>query len=182
MVRDFDVRDRADLLQRHLDDARNSRNRYFANKPHVWFTPMQIMLRSLDMSWSFADGTAIQVDIIACATNARFSEVPTKAQAELARNCSDHLKAMLGNLQPSTWLIINGRSAFDALNTAIELIPDERRSMKIPNTKTTTAFVGEAKTGNQTMLPYFGWSSYLHQTRMGEVGAIVDYWSNLRLR
>src|SRR6185312_14038511 len=52
MVKDFGVRNREELSDEALRVAGGVRDQYFANRPHAWFTPMQMMLRGMNPGWS----------------------------------------------------------------------------------------------------------------------------------
>src|SRR5690242_8754029 len=55
MVGDFKRTGRELLSSDDRLRARATRDHYFANKPHSWFTPMQILLRGLNLGWSYAE-------------------------------------------------------------------------------------------------------------------------------
>jgi hypothetical protein len=176
MLADFNVRDRELLLPGSLQSIAQVRANYFSNAPHAWFTPMQIMLQAMDRGWSYYDGTAAQVDVIACATTPAFGEISPAAKEVMVRNCRPHLQHTVSHFRNGTVIIINGRSAFEAFGAAVKLTPNEF-SARLPSSKV-TIFTGTAQL-SEKQFRYFGWSTYLHRSSVREAGTIVDYWSRL---
>ena len=115
MVEDFGVQDRKALTDEGLRRARAVRDQYFGNKPHTWFTPMQMMLRAMSLGWSYAEGTAVQVDVVACATRPSYGDVPEPAKKAMIQNCRPHLQQTLSRFSDGTMLIVNGSGAFEAV-------------------------------------------------------------------
>jgi hypothetical protein len=177
MVDDFGVEDRKKLTDEGLHRARQVRDHYFANKPHAWFTPMQMMLRGMNLGWSYAEGTAVQLDVIACATKPNYGKVPGPARNDMIENCRPHLQKTLSRFNCGTMLVVNGSGAFEALGKAVELQPNGF-TQRLPSQTQTTVYVGTA-TVAEMRFRYFGWSPYLHRNPMSVAGAIIDYWNRL---
>jgi len=181
MVGDFGT-NRAGLPPAALREARRIRDSYFANKPHGWFTPMQMVLREMNPGWSYAEGTAVQIDVVACATNPSYGKITSAAvRRTLEENCRPFLAHSVGHLTNGTWLIINGSGAFEALRQAVTVLPNADYEISLKGNPALRIFVGQVQ-ANGKALPYFGWSLYLHREPMRRAGAIVDYWKSLPAR
>lgn len=177
MVEDFGVQDRKTLTEEGLRRAREVRDQYFGNKPHTWFTPMQMMLRAMSLGWSYAEGTAVQIDVVACATMPSYGKVSGPAKNDMIENCRPHLQQTLSGFRDGTILVVNGSGAFEALGKAVKLQPKDFTKQMSPQSQTTVYAGTTTVTGKR--FRYFGWSPYLHRNPISMAGAIIDYWNGL---
>ncbi len=178
MVADFaPAGTRADLPEETSEQAEAVRLQYFSNKPHSWFTPMQMILRAMNLSWSYAEGTAVNLDIVACATNPSFGDLAANVRTQMAQNCRSFLVETLSAFPDGIWIVVNGKGAFDGLKEAVEMVPNNAYTQNLPNQQI-QVFVGELHV-NRKRFPYFAWNIYLHYSRMNQAGALVDFWHKL---
>lgn len=177
MLADSEARRRKELTDEACRLARRKRETYFYNNPHPWFTPMQLMLGAMDSGWSYEQGTAVHVDVVACVTNPGYGKLIDSVKAELERNCCRHVTSILAGFREGTLLVINGRGAFHALGAAVEWVSDNRESA-LPGSPGTKIFDGKVWVDGKR-LSYFGWSCNLHRTEMSEAGRIIDHWKRL---
>jgi hypothetical protein len=178
MLHDFEVADRTELTEAALRRAREKRDHYFSNKPHKWFRPMQLVLRGMNLGWSYAEGTAVNIDVVACATGDAIGVLPVEVRSHLMANCQKHFIETVSTLPDGTWLVVNGRGAFLAMKAAFSLAPNAEFSGRLPKSEEIEMFVGSVNVGKKT-LRYFGWSANLHRASLAEVVQILDFWAEL---
>ncbi len=73
MLDDFGAADRKALTGKDVEAARQRRDSYFTNQPYGFFTHLGDMLYLMDEEWSYKSGTAVHLDVVACATKNSWS-------------------------------------------------------------------------------------------------------------
>jgi hypothetical protein len=117
MLSDFSLGTRTKLRSAHVLAAKAKRDAYFLDRnrtPNKWFESLSALLDACGHGWNYRTGSAVHLDIVACVTTKSWSELRWASEA-LKRNCSDHFRRTLALLPPGTMLLLDGRSACDAL-------------------------------------------------------------------
>jgi hypothetical protein len=112
LVQDFGARDRAALEAADVESANKLRVNYFKRAPNPWFESLTKLLRATHSDWAYTTGTAVHVDLVACATWRAWGDVSQNARGELVRNCHRHLIRTLGELPSDTVLLFDGKTAY----------------------------------------------------------------------
>jgi hypothetical protein len=124
MLRDFALTSRELLTDQDVVQAKNALEVYFADDQrgqHPFFTRLQSLLSDVNTGWSYWDCTAAHIDIVACTTARDWSDVPSRAQTTMLRNCQVHLGETLALLKPDVWLLVDGAKAWTALHEVCTL-------------------------------------------------------------
>ena len=165
ILRDLGLAVRSQMTDGHLEDVKSRRAAYFSNKPHSYFDALESLLRCIDSAWSYKAGTAIHLDLVACATRQRWARMSHEAKAALKKNCRNHLIQTLGLLPSRAVLLLNGESVHDGLLEAVtspgSIPPPD--TCEIPGASGTSGFAGRIKAGNAS-LGYVGWSTPIDKT------------------
>ncbi len=126
---DYRVTARTELTDAHLADARARAHTYFSNKQREWHSYFEVfdgVLGRINSGWSYALGTAVHIDLVACATRQRFGKVSDTAK--LISNCHQHFRRAVGSLPPNTKLLFNGISIVNRLSEFGGVIVEDPQS------------------------------------------------------
>jgi len=163
MLGDYHQKVRADLTDAEVAEARTRRETYFQDVNRDWhhyFDKMESVLNRVNPAWTYIMGSAAHIDIVACATKDRWSELPARSQAELIKNCREHFVRAISGLPAGTVILCDGLRALGELsNSGLRL---EIRSGQLINVRATTGGdhgkIGELFCGEKSYLVR-GWSS-----------------------
>lgn len=110
LLTDYAVRQRDFLSAANLEQAAIMRASYFKRTPHPWFSSLQGLLSTVNQGWNYATGTAVHVDLVACATWSPWGELSKRTTGELIGTCHKHLKRTLTELPDGTLLFLDGQT------------------------------------------------------------------------
>lgn len=117
MVDDY-KRDRANLTDDNVKDARTRRENYFCEvrrKPHSYFERLNELLQTVNATWSYKAGSAVHCDLVACATKLAWSHLSARVASKLAENCRQHFLKTLSQIPSGACLLLNGAFVFGEL-------------------------------------------------------------------
>jgi hypothetical protein len=118
IVSDYGTENREQISDNHLKDARVRRESYFEDARRDWhnyFKRLDWLLGRVSWLWSYANGTAVHVDLVACPTRLNWQGLDTEVQATLKSNCQKHFIRTLTELPKQTVLLLNGKLVYDAV-------------------------------------------------------------------
>jgi hypothetical protein len=111
LVTDFGVRERDRMSAANLEQAANQRAEYFLRPAHhPFFSSIQRLLSAVNEEWNYVAGTAVHVDLVACASWRAWGQTSNKITNELVKNCHKHLKRTLTELPDETLLLLDGKT------------------------------------------------------------------------
>jgi hypothetical protein len=174
---DFAVADRGKLTDFQLAQVEVKRTAYFGNKPHSYFDPLELLLQCANPAWSYHTGTAIHLDLVACATTQRWGLLRSDAKAVLTANCAERLRQTLRLVPAQTILLLNGKPARDGLLEAVTpagVTPRDDDIREISGASGTTGFAGHVSVTSSS-LRYFGWSTPLSKAT-GPAALAIALW------
>jgi len=124
VVTDFGAKCRYEITGVQAQQAALARAKYFvlskAREPNTWFKKLQGVMaatvRATGRNWSYADGTAVHLDIVACATCPTWSKLNTDAQDVLVNKCFPKFSDTLSRIPPEAWLLLDGQKVFDTVS------------------------------------------------------------------
>ena len=115
---DFRAKSREDLTADDMAEATGKRFEYFnggARQAHEWFKKLGRILNTANTSWCYADGSAVHLDIVACVTRKKWSDVNEDARKMIAVNCREHLEHTVSKLPENVTLLFDGKSSCEAM-------------------------------------------------------------------
>lgn len=108
---DYAVTSRLELSDESIADAKTRRNNYFRNPVREWhqyFEKFDSLLARTNPAWSYWQGTAVHIDIVACATKVRWGDLTARSKAVLIGNCREYLLESLSRLPDGTVVLCDG--------------------------------------------------------------------------
>ena len=134
LLGDYCKQNRRDLESNDLRDAQERRDLYFCTAEgvrrafyHPWFDPLELILRGMNPDWSYFNGTAVHIDVVACATKSAWRTLPHRAKEILQQNCHADFRRTLSELPSGTVLLSNGVQPQD-----IPVSVDELQTVDVP--------------------------------------------------
>ena len=115
---DYGVTSRNQITVEHEKDATRRRAGYFdseTRRAHGWFVKLGMILNSANANWSYGNGRAVHLDIVACVTKQKWSDVDEIARNAMVKNCREHLEIMVNALPAGASLLFDGRTACETL-------------------------------------------------------------------
>jgi hypothetical protein len=104
--------------------AGRKRAAYFSDRrrgPNEWFVGLSAILEACGRRWSYCDGSAVHLDIVACITRKRWGALGD-ISVVLTGNCRSHFERALDALPAEAVLLFDGKSA---CNAVAGVAPDE---------------------------------------------------------
>jgi hypothetical protein len=117
-IMDFQVVDREELTDAHIQTAIGKRANYFMDLQrswHPWFMPLEALLGRVNSLWSYGNGSVVHLDLVACPTRDRFGALHGDCRKSLMTNCKEHFLRTLEKLPAETLLFLNGHWILDNL-------------------------------------------------------------------
>jgi hypothetical protein len=99
-----------------------ARTEYFdfaksGRKPNGWFDALQDVMTATGRNWSYAGGTAVHLDLVACATRRVWRYLSGKAQKDLVSKCSPNFIDTLLKLRSEARLMLDGKRVFESMES-----------------------------------------------------------------
>jgi hypothetical protein len=76
---------------------------------------MAAAVRETGLDWSYAKGTAVHLDLVACATFPVWGKLNSGAHQDLVNKCFPKFKDSLAQIPSEAWLLLDGQMAFDTV-------------------------------------------------------------------
>jgi hypothetical protein len=134
VVQDFGVRQRLDLEEDQLEDARRSRESYFADgqaglrTDHAWFGAFKELLREC---WDVSYGEmAVHIDLVACPTWHKWGKLGVTVQRQLLDNCQRYFRDTVLTLPAEALVLLDGDTVLDEVR---RLFPAEVETFALPS-------------------------------------------------
>jgi len=115
---DYGATSRDQLTPTNVTDATQNRAAYFSGgtrSAHDWFGKLGVILNKANANWSYGNGSAVHLDIVACVTKQKWSVVDERARKVLAKNCHQHLERTVNTLPAIASLLFDGKTACEAM-------------------------------------------------------------------
>ncbi len=119
LVEDYGRNSRKDLTTADLEDSTIKRDNYFVNPDRNWhpyFEKFEGIINRCNPAWSYALGSAIHFDLVACTTKTTWGKLNPTTKSVLAENCRPHFLNTLAQLPHGTALLLDGKRVFDEIN------------------------------------------------------------------
>jgi hypothetical protein len=114
MLADYGHEQRADLTESEIAEAQARREKYFRDHLRDWhsyFDKMESILTRVKPAWTYGFGSAVHIDVVACATRNRWGNLTNKCQEAMIANCRDHFETAISGLPNGTVILCDGRRA-----------------------------------------------------------------------
>lgn len=160
ILSDYGAAARINLNAADSDDAKKRREEYFKNHDREWhafFEKMECLVSRIQPSWSYLSGSAVHIDMVACATEVRWSDLSNGCQSELLINCRGHFLATLSRLPDGTMLLFDGTRVTNEMQQ-LGLQYEQLGRVQLVNIKGTGGSLGVLKFGDKTF-PFRSWST-----------------------
>lgn len=114
VVMDFSVQQRNDLSDHDVDTALGAQGAYFSDGEsgrrgdHGWFGAFKGLLKACGAGASYADGTAVHLDLVACPTWRAWSDVAPAAREAMIVNCRRRFEETVRALPAKALLFLDG--------------------------------------------------------------------------
>jgi hypothetical protein len=172
LLQDFNVGTRTDLSDEDVLKAKTRRDGYFTNHERAWhsyFEKMESVLTRVSPAWTYAFGSAVHIDLVACATEKRFGDLSPETKSSLIGNCREHFVSTLSTLPNSTMILCDGPRATRELQTEgmqnmglhAAMQPAQLINVRKPGSGD-TGWIGELSFQGKKF-PLRGWSSQVSQ-------------------
>lgn len=115
---DYGVTSRNQLTGDQANDAAQRRADYFnaeARRAHDWFVKLGGIVKAANVEWDYGNGSAMHLDIVACVTTQKWTDVNGSAKSKLVANCRDHLERTVSSLPTTAMLLFDGKTACEAM-------------------------------------------------------------------
>ncbi len=164
-VTDFKAQNRGEIKSDHVQKACAARDNYFSTgdrRPHPWFDGLQGVMRAAWFDWSYSDGTAVHLDLIACATKPEIGKLEADTKATLLKNCVPKFLNTLSKLRPEAWLLLDGRTVFEVVTqhcgavVSFQQQVGDNPTLEVWRGKLSSEFGGRQ---------FLGWSNPINQQR-----------------
>jgi hypothetical protein len=114
-IRAQNRREISDVQGRQVAEKRSNYFTKNGREPHPWFKVLQGVMSAAGMNWSYANATAVHVDVVACATWREWGRLHPEAKEVLITNCFSKFTDTLCKLRSSAWLLLDGRTVFETV-------------------------------------------------------------------
>jgi hypothetical protein len=155
MLSDYKLNSRADLHEADLKDAKKRREEYFVNTAREWhsyFERFESLISRIEPRWSFVSGRVVHIDLVACSTYVRWSELSENCKTNLLSNCRGHFLETLSNLPNGTLLLFDGSSVINEMRNLGATFDREGDYLQ-----QNRGYIGNLKLGEK-LFPFRGWS------------------------
>jgi hypothetical protein len=121
LLTDYKRDSRTDLSDADVADAKDRREKYFQNPSRDWhpyFEKMENVLNRVNPAWTYMMGSAVHIDVVACATQERWGKLNKEnpsALKEIISNCREHFSRAISNLPDGTIILCDGPRALAEL-------------------------------------------------------------------
>jgi hypothetical protein len=167
LLADYKINARAELRDVDVVDAKARRARYFNASDRNWhpyFEKMESVINRVNPAWSYWMGSAIHLNLVACATKDRWSELAPETKSCLIGNCREHFLAALSRLPNGTLLLCDGPRVMQELqNPPLRM---EQQPAELINIRETgggdMGWIGKVVFDDKEF-PFRGWSSQVSQ-------------------
>jgi len=163
VLADYHAQSRTDLRDEDVLDAKGRREIYFRDHKRDWhsyFEKMESVLTRVSPAWTYAMSSAAHIDLVACATQNRWSKLTGDCQTALIQNCREHFLASLSQLPNGTVILCDGPRAtneIQKLGLRVEMKPAQLINVRDVG-RGDTGWQGDLFLGDKTF-PLRGWSS-----------------------
>jgi hypothetical protein len=170
LLSDYKANNRKDLNVGDLDDVKKRRSEYFRDPNRDWhnyFQKMELVINRANQDWSYFSGSAMHLDIVACATKRRWSDIVPEAKALMIGNCREHFLESLAELPNGTILLFDGLRVMQEmqnLGLPIQRQPTQLMNLRSPDNGD-SGWLGNLTLNDKTF-PFRGWSSNVSQLSM----------------
>jgi len=120
LVMDAGVEKRSEITGAHAHQMAEARKNYFKpgeREPHPWFNALQGVMNAAQMNCTYAAGTAVHLDVVACATWREWGKLDGTAKASLVTKCFSKFTETLKKLPLTARLLLDGRTVFETVTT-----------------------------------------------------------------
>jgi hypothetical protein len=166
MLGDYNINARTDLCDADVDDAKRRRDGYFVNHERHWhsyFEKMESVLTRVSPAWTYAFGSAVHIDLVACATQSKFGDLSSECKSALIGNCREHFLSTLSSLPNGTIILCDGPRATREIQNwglPVKMQPVQQINVReVPFGD--TGWRGELSIGDKKF-PFCGWSSQVN--------------------
>jgi hypothetical protein len=165
MLSDYTRFARTDLNDADVADAKARREKYFQNVNRDWhpyFEKMESVLNRVNPAWTYVMGSAVHIDVVACATKERWSNLTNTSQTELINNCREHFSRAICNLPNGTIILCDGPRAWQEItNLGLRLVMQPGHLINVREaTGGDHGKIGELFSGEKKF-PVRGWSAHV---------------------
>ena len=160
ILSDYNATSRINLQTADVDDAKKRREEYFKHHEREWhsfFEKMECLVGRIQPTWSYFWGSAVHVDMVACATEVRWSGLTADCQSELLTNCRGHFLATLSRLPDGTMLLFDGARVTNEMRQ-LGLQYEQIGGVELINIRGMSGCLGTLKFGDKTF-PFRSWST-----------------------
>ncbi|MGD0815294.1 MAG: hypothetical protein ABSA83_16985 [Verrucomicrobiota bacterium] len=161
LLGDYRVDARTDLGDADVADAKARRVKYFNDTKRDWhpyFEKMESVLNRVNPAWTYAMGSAVHIDLVACSTKIKWSRLTAETQSDLVENCREHFLTALSSLPNGTVILCDGVRAtreIQNLDMKVEVKPTELINLRQQGDR---GLIGDLFIGDRKF-PVRGWSS-----------------------
>jgi len=112
LLGDYECARRINLSDEDIMDAQKRRKQYFSDSKrgwHTYFEKMEALLTNVHSSWNFFWGSAVHIDLVACATKERWSKLAPSVQEIMVENCQEFFLDALKNIPDGVVILCDGK-------------------------------------------------------------------------
>ena len=123
-LNDVGAKLRGDISGKQSDQIAETRKIYFTTderNPHPWFKVLQGVMCAGEMNCSYENGTAVHLDLVACATWHEWSKLHADAKDVLVRKCFPKFANTVSKLPSAALLLLDGRTVFETIKTRCDV-------------------------------------------------------------
>lgn len=158
---DYDgVERREDLRDADVHDAKQRRERYFSDPDRGWhphFEKLDGLLGRIDQEWTYVLGRVVHVDLVACATRARWGELGGGCKKEMLGNCRERFLANLSSVPDGTLVLLDGSAVSrEIMGPGLEV--EQSGGEQLINMRGDRGWVGRMAVGGKAFAVR-GWST-----------------------
>ena len=117
-VMDKGKENRGEITGEQAERIAEARSQYFTTNertPHPWFKVLQGVMSGAKMKSAYKNGTAIHLDLVACATWQEWGKLTAAAKTTLIDNCFPKFEATIAKLPANVLLLLDGRTVFETV-------------------------------------------------------------------
>jgi hypothetical protein len=129
VLQDMDKKNRGEISGEQANQIAAARENYFApneRSPHPWFNVLQGVMSAGNLNCSYANGTAVHLDLVACATWHEWSKIHDEAKNVLVSKCFPKFADTLSKLSSNVLLLLDGRTVFETIRTRCDALVNIR--------------------------------------------------------
>ncbi|HMP85025.1 MAG TPA: hypothetical protein PKA41_20230 [Verrucomicrobiota bacterium] len=130
VVMDAGVEKRGEITGVQAQRMTEARKNYFATderEPHPWFKVLQGVINAAKMNCAYVTGTAVHLDLVACATWREWGKLDGEAKTSLINKCFPKFTATLKQLPPNARLLLDGRTVFETVTTRCDAVVESAK-------------------------------------------------------